>query len=208
MGFSEDGYGPVLFRAGAGGRTWWLTSALPVGIGLLIAIGWGLMKLEEDPGAAIFAIGLTVVVVVGLFAFTLFANSRSRVAITDTHVLLSRPFGQDVIDRREIAVAVAPQRVAAVGVGGQHVFLLGHDGRRLALINGTNWEPGLVRQVAQVAPVVHEPTRLTPTQARERWPGMLPWSWQNPGLAAATGGAGALLLVGALVGVASLASNT
>lgn len=205
MGNAMSEYGPVRFEAGAGGRTWWLTSALPVGIGLLLAIGYGLLQMREDPAAATFAIGLTLVVVLGLFAFTLFSNSRSRVTVTDTHVLLHRPFGRDVLDRRDIAQAVVPQRLNVPGAPGQHAFFLGHDGRRLAMTTGTNWEPGLLRQVAEVAPVVHEPPVLTPAQAEQWWPGMLPWTWQNPGKAMALGGLLSLVLIGLVVLVTWLA---
>lgn len=205
-GAVDNSYGPVRFEAGAGGRTWWRHSALPVGVGLLVAIGWGVLKMQEDRAAATFAIGLTIVVVSGLFFFTLWANARSWVVVTDTHVLVGTPWGMRAIERHTIAAALAPHRMTVRGAPGEHLFLLGHDGTRLAQVIGTNWEPGLMGHVAAaITPVVHRPASLTPAEARRQFPGVLPWSWQHPNLAMLVGMVGTLVAIGLLVLIAWLA---
>lgn len=198
-------YGPVRFEAGGGGRHWWLQNVLPVGIGLLLAIGWGLLKMDSDPGAATFAIAMTVVIVVALFILTLRLNARSRIVVTDTHVVAGSLGKTRVFDRRAIAAVVAPERVAVAGqFRGSLIFLVGRDGTCLARITCSNWAPGLRDRAAEAigAPLAQPPV-LT-AQDAARMPGAFPWSWRHPGLAMALGGLITVALIGLFVLVAWL----
>lgn len=190
-------HGRVLFEARGRMDSAGKWSILAVVLGCLLAVPYAFARNPEGSLAEnLMIIGATYVIVIVTAVLTI-VHLRSRITVTQTHVIKQRLLRRPLVVRRsDVAEAVVTRNYAVARLGGPRAILLDRTGEALLHTHPVR-DLADVEALAQVAPHVTHLDVLRPEEVREGWPRMLPWSHANPK-------AGVLLGFGIVLGVVVL----
>lgn len=133
-------------------------------------------------------------------------NSRGRIQLTHDELRVRSWRGTRVIPSSAVAQVVHVRRLEVMGGIKGYVAVLAAQGEALWRSPDNYWEPATIKALGRIVGKAKVLASLTPQEAGETWPGLLPWTLSRPNLALALAGVGTLLVCGLVgVGIAALA---